>query len=149
MVNNQWMMVIFMQSLPSVKQETQSLHLRKVEGDFWVAKASSVEPLLTDTLQQMSPSFWNIAQTATEVSVLSVVAKHDSFTSVEGPWSVFGIVGQLDFSLTGILGKCSTLLAEARGQRDRYVHTRYRLLPCSKRSGRRRRQGLDLRRASF
>ncbi len=102
-----------MQSLPSVKQETQSLHLRKVEGDFWVAKASSVEPLLTDTLQQMSPSFWNIAQTATEVSVLSVVAKHDSFTSVEGPWSVFGIVGQLDFSLTGVLSKCSTLLAES------------------------------------
>jgi len=96
-----------------VKQETQSLHLRKVEGDFWVAKAISVEPELTETLQQMSPSFWNIAQTATEVSVVSVVAKHDSFTSVEGPWSVFGIVGQLDFSLTGILSKCSTLLAES------------------------------------
>lgn len=32
---------------------------------------------------------------------------------MEGPWAAFGIVGTLDFALTGILSRCSTPLAEA------------------------------------
>jgi hypothetical protein len=40
--------------------------------------------------------------------------QHSSFSKVEGPWTAFRVVGQLDFSLTGILSRCSTLLADAK-----------------------------------
>ena len=60
-----------------------------------------------------SPDFWTISRTASEISIVSAVNAHPEFTSVEGPWTAFGIVGTLDFALTGILSRCSTLLAEA------------------------------------
>lgn len=53
-----------------------------------------------------------MSTTASEVSIVSELASHPSFLKVEGPWTAFGIVGTLDFSLTGILSHCSAILAD-------------------------------------
>lgn len=90
-----------------------TLVLRQVPGDLWVSKAEELDPALIAQLEDDSPQFWTVTRTLSEVSIVSGITDHPSFTSVEGPWSGFGIVGTLDFSLTGILARCSTLLAEA------------------------------------
>jgi uncharacterized protein len=90
-----------------------ALTIRKLNGDYWIAQVASLEQALIDQIREQSPDFWTLTQTQQEISVVSNLSNHQSFIAVEGPWSAFGIVGPLDFSLTGILSRCSTILADA------------------------------------
>jgi uncharacterized protein len=92
---------------------SMALVLQEISGIYWVGHCASLDSELVALLDQQSPDFWSITHTAEELSVVSSVSSHERFTAVEGPWSLFRIEGQLDFSLTGILSTCSTLLAEA------------------------------------
>ena len=87
--------------------------MRQLTGEYWVARADALATAVIEQIAHQSPEFWTVSQTPNEVSIVSTVSDRPEFTSVEGPWSVFGIVGTLDFALTGILSRCSTLLAEA------------------------------------
>ena len=90
-----------------------ALTIRKLHGDYWIAQVASLEQALIDQIREQSPDFWTLTQTQQEISVVSNLSNHQAFIAVEGPWSAFGIVGPLDFSLTGILSRCSTTLADA------------------------------------
>ncbi|MFZ4497414.1 MAG: ACT domain-containing protein [Candidatus Nanopelagicales bacterium] len=90
-----------------------ALTIRKLHGDYWIAQVASLEQALIDQIREQSPDFWTLTQTQQEISVVSNLSNHQAFIAVEGPWSVFGIVGRLDFSLTGILSRCSAILADA------------------------------------
>lgn len=90
-----------------------ALTLKKLNGDYWIAQVATLEQALIDQIREQSHDFWTLTETQQEISVVSKLSHHDSFIAVEGPWSAFGIVGQLDFSLTGILSRCSTILADA------------------------------------
>ena len=91
-----------------------TLKLRRLSGDFSIAQVDHLDRSLIDQMSSQSPHFWTVAQTSEEISVVSNIAQHSSFSKVEGPWTAFRVVGQLDFSLTGILSRCSTLLADAK-----------------------------------
>jgi hypothetical protein len=95
------------------EHESAAIELHELAGDYWVAKVESLSPTLIEEVGRRSPDFWTISRTASEISIVSAVNAHPEVTSVEGPWTAFGIVGTLDFALTGILSRCSTLLAEA------------------------------------
>ena len=91
-----------------------SLELKKLAADYYVAKVQLFDSSLIEKIASDSKEFWTISHTPDEVSVVSNIAAHPDFLTVEGPWSAFRIIGQLDFSLTGILSRCSTLLADAQ-----------------------------------
>ena len=91
-----------------------NLELKKLAADFYVAKVQGFESSLIERIASDSNEFWTVSQTPDEVSVVSNIASHPSFLTVEGPWSAFRIIGQLDFSLTGILSQCSRFLADSQ-----------------------------------
>lgn len=88
------------------------LSLSLVPGVFWVAKAADADPSLIAAVMEGSPGFWTISHSDTDVSVVSTLVDHDLFMSTEGPFMAFRVDGSLDFSLTGILSRCSGLLAK-------------------------------------
>ena len=90
------------------------LNLKKLAADYYVAKVQVFDSSLIERIASDSNEFWTVSQTPDEVSVVSNIAAHPSFLTVEGPWSAFRVIGQLDFSLTGILSRCSTLLADEK-----------------------------------
>lgn len=91
-----------------------NLNLAKIPGNFAIAKVENLDQALLEQLKSQSPQFWTISQTPEEISVVSTIEIHPSYSIVEGPWSAFRVSGQLNFSLTGILSRCSTLLAGAK-----------------------------------
>ena len=91
-----------------------TLQLKSLAGEYWVAQAKSIAPNLIDEVRAQSPEFWTISESMDEISIVSKLSSHATFSKVEGPWSAFRIVGQLDFALTGILAQCSALLADAK-----------------------------------
>ena len=91
-----------------------NLELKKLAADYYVAKVKMFDSPLIEKIASDSNEFWTISNSPDEVSVVSNIAAHPDFLTVEGPWSAFRIIGQLDFSLTGILSRCSTLLADAQ-----------------------------------
>jgi hypothetical protein len=91
-----------------------SLTIKKLNGEYWIGQVSTLEQVLLDQLRELSFDFWTVTQTQSEISIVSKISSHPTFKVVEGPWSAFGIVGQLDFSLTGILSRCSTILADEK-----------------------------------
>ncbi len=88
------------------------ISLHQVPGHYWVGQATVVDPGVVAFVAETSPHFWSISTTPTEVSIVSEVEKHDSFHASEGPFVAFAVAGRLDFSLTGILSRCSGLLAD-------------------------------------
>ena len=90
------------------------LNLKKLQGEFSIAKVEKLNDSLLEALEIQSRQFWTVTQTLDEISIVSTIAVHPDFLTIEGPWSAFRIIGQLDFSLTGILSRCSTLLADAQ-----------------------------------
>lgn len=90
-----------------------NLTLKELSGDYWIAQLKSLDQSIINQIQSRESDFWSISQTSTEISLVSTIPFDPLYSSVEGPWSAFGIDGQLDFALTGILSKCSTILADA------------------------------------
>lgn len=91
-----------------------NLTLKMLSNEYWVAQVDNLEPSVIEQIQKQSTEFWTLSKTTDETSIVSNMPAHPSFVSVEGPWSAFRIVGQLDFSLTGIMSKCTTLLADQK-----------------------------------
>lgn len=89
------------------------LTLKELEGDYWIAQLKTLDQSVFNQIQGKQNEFWTISQTPTEISLVSTIPFDPLFSAVEGPWCAFGIEGQLDFALTGILSKCSTILADA------------------------------------
>ena len=84
-------------------------------GTYWVGKVQSFSPSLLDSLQHLpNKDFWTLTKTETEHSVVSPIQNHSDYLQVEGPWTLFQVEGQLDFSLTGILSSLAAPLAEAK-----------------------------------
>ena len=89
------------------------LTLKELDGDYWIAQLKSLDQSVINQIQGRENEFWTISRTPTEISLVSRIPFDPLFSAVEGPWSAFGIEGPLDFALTGILSKCSTILADA------------------------------------
>ena len=85
------------------------MKLQIIPGEFAVCKLPDA------TLVCTADDFWFLSRTDEELSLVcregSVPANH---TDAEGGWSMFRVVGVLDFSLTGILANLSGALAEAK-----------------------------------
>lgn len=92
-----------------------NITLLRHHQSFWV---SQIQGNGNDVLQEIQEeeikSFWSITRTNEELSLVSVLEKHPSFTQVEGPWTLFQVEGVLDFGLTGILNSLTKPLAEAK-----------------------------------
>lgn len=84
-------------------------------GNYWVGKTQSFSPrLLADLSGLPTTDFWTLTKTETEHSVVSPFQHHQDYLQVEGPWTLFQVEGQLDFSLTGILSSLAAPLADAK-----------------------------------
>lgn len=84
------------------------MKLRIIPGDFAVSKIVHIvdAPIEDD--------FWFLSRTDEEISlVCRTESLPDTATDVESGWSLLGIEGMLDFSLTGILARISGVLADA------------------------------------
>ena len=85
------------------------MNLQIIPGGFAVCKIPDASQVNT------TDDFWFLSRTDQELSLVcregSVPANH---TDAEPGWSMFRVVGVLDFSLTGILSSLSGTLAEAK-----------------------------------
>ncbi len=78
-------------------------------GSFSVHRFCSEERIPAHVLNS---SFYSITKTDEELSIVCPSSIHVSADHSEADWSCIKIVGPLDFSLTGIIAKISTLLAQ-------------------------------------
>ena len=86
------------------------LKLKVLQGQFSIHRFSSDSEIPGQVYES---EFFTISKTEDEVSIVcNSSIQLNSEKSVSG-WSCFKVVGPLDFSLTGILAKLSSSLAEA------------------------------------
>ena len=91
------------------------MKISRHSGTYWVGKVQRFSPNLLEGLNQLpTTDFWTLTKTETEHSVVSPIQNHSDYLQVEGPWTLFQVEGQLDFSLTGILSSLAAPLAEAK-----------------------------------
>jgi hypothetical protein len=57
--------------------------------------------------------FISITKTKDEISIVAISGSFENFDKKEDDWKIFKINGILDFSLTGIISKISTILANS------------------------------------
>lgn len=81
------------------------LSLRELPERLWISRLSAS----AEVPDEASGSLWSVTRTDDEVSVIGTVAHGRS----EGPWIAFRVLGQLDFSLTGVVASLTAPLAEA------------------------------------
>lgn len=107
------------------------LGLRKLELTLAVCRC---DPSVPAAAWMRQGRFWSITQTPDELSVVCPIDVVPAGVRHEGPFAVFVVVGPLDFSLTGIVSRISSPLA----QRDIPVFvtatfdTDYLLVPASR-----------------
>ena len=88
-----------------------SLELQVLQGEFTIHRFSPTAPFPVEVLDS---AFFSITKTEEELSIVcdaSIVL--DAEVSESG-WSCIKVLGPLDFALTGILAKLSSVLAEAQ-----------------------------------
>mgnify|MGYP001109160299 CR=1 FL=1 len=91
-----------------------ALTLVRHPRSVWVAKLSALSPALVNQVTGSDrKSFWSLTQTESEISLVSDISEHEDFVSSEGPWTVFQVEGELDFSLTGVLNSLTAPMANA------------------------------------
>ena len=84
------------------------LELEVIEGALTVSKVDSVADI------DLGSDFFFIGKTDEEVSLVCRTGETPAHTvEREDGWRAFRICGTLDFSLTGILSRLSSILAEA------------------------------------
>ena len=57
--------------------------------------------------------FISITKTKDEISIVAISGSFENFDKKEDDWKMFKINGILDFSLTGVISKISTILANS------------------------------------
>lgn len=102
------------QNLSSV--QAAMLTLLKLRGDYFVQQLKDSSALATINWSMIdSTQFFSVTKTQDEISVISQIplTPMDSHSKVEGPWALYRVAGQLDFSLTGIMARLVSPLADA------------------------------------
>lgn len=88
--------------------------LAELPVELFVYKFSSLATVPFDSLVAIGQStFWNLAATPDEVSLVAPALVVGDDVPVVGPWIGFRVVGNLDFALTGILAALTMPLAAA------------------------------------
>jgi len=88
--------------------------LQRHEAPLWISQiAGSLSEVLHDLESSHANSFWSLTNTADELSLVSVIESHEAFGVSDGPWTLFGVKGPLDFGLTGILNSLTGPMAAA------------------------------------
>lgn len=83
------------------------MKLEFIKGDFSVCKLHSAKDA------DLSVPYTFIGRTDSEISLVCPSASVPSEILAEEPgWSMFRVIGQLDFSLVGILSKITSVLAD-------------------------------------
>lgn len=90
--------------------DIQRLQLKFLDGVFTVHRIS-VGSKISPTVYESN--FFAVTKTDEELSIVCDSSIHVESEKSEAGWSCFKVVGPLDFSLTGVLAKLSTCLAEA------------------------------------
>jgi len=91
------------------------VELQALPGEFFIYRFSSLGSVPFDSLVALGQStFWNLAATPDEVSLVSPQLPVDEDAPTVGPWRAFRVAGNLDFALTGILHSLTAPLALAK-----------------------------------
>lgn len=88
----------------------KQLTLEVLDGEYVIHRFSSEKSFPFEALRS---SFLSVTKTAEELSIVCDAAIQLEAEESEPGWSCLKVLGPLDFSLTGILAKLSTALAEA------------------------------------
>lgn len=86
------------------------MELKEIQGDYTVCKISGLSEL---TKEIQASQFWFFGKTDEELSLVceTALVPKESMEREDG-FRAFRIEGTLDFSLTGILSRLSTVLAD-------------------------------------
>jgi hypothetical protein len=86
------------------------MELKEIQGDYTVCKISGLSEL---TQEIQASQFWFFGKTDEELSLVceTALVPKESMEREDG-FRAFRIEGTLDFSLTGILSRLSTVLAD-------------------------------------
>jgi hypothetical protein len=102
-----------------------SLTLMKQPGEYFVQQLKDVSALASINWSTIDPNqFFSVTKTQDEISIICQIplsiptdpsTSNDSLSQpkVEGPWALYRVAGQLDFSLTGIMSQLVSPLAVA------------------------------------
>lgn len=90
--------------------DTQRLQLKVLDGEFTIHRLFSGMKISPDIF---ASDFFVVCKTDEELSVVCDSEICIESQKSEAGWSCFKVLGPLDFSLTGVLAKLSTCLAEA------------------------------------
>ncbi len=84
------------------------MRLRTIEGQYSICKVTTIDPAI------ISAPFCFVGKTDLELSLVcpTELVPEKTLARDDG-WSMFGVVGSMDFSLVGILASLSATLAEA------------------------------------
>jgi hypothetical protein len=85
------------------------MKLTLLEGEYNVHRLSPQVPI-PDLSQQQ---FYNIVQTAEELSVVCIDSIRIDADQTEKHWRIIKVAGPLEFNMTGVIFKISKILAEA------------------------------------
>ena len=89
--------------------------LAELSEQLFIYRFGSLASVPFDSLVGLGQStFWNLAATPDEVSLVAPELPVGDEVPVVGPWTGFRVVGNLDFALTGILASLTSPLAAAQ-----------------------------------
>ena len=86
------------------------LNLRVLDKTYSIHRLAAKSDIPS---QVYNSGYFCICKTDNELSIVCETAINIDAEQTVAPWSCFEVVGPLDFSLTGILAKLSTVLADA------------------------------------
>src|SRR5262245_2510996 len=89
---------------------TPCVHLRRLPKQYAVCRMNPTHEM---SLPTNGGDFYSVTRTSEELSVVCIEELAPGDATVERGWSGLVVEGQLDFSLTGILGAITEPLAEA------------------------------------
>ena len=102
-----------------------TLTLIKQPGEYFVQQLKYASALASINWSAIDPThFFSVTKTQDEISIISQVPLSSTTTTnnnddsisqskIEGPWALYRVAGQLDFSLTGIMARLVSPLAVA------------------------------------
>lgn len=94
------------------------LTLIKQPGEYFVQQLTDISSLASLNLSALASAnqFFSITKTQDEISIISQIPipSTDPQFKSEGPWVLYRVAGQLDFSLTGIMSQIVSPLAIAK-----------------------------------
>lgn len=91
------------------------LTLRTLDKRYSIAQLPRRQPLpMWATPPDDIEQFYSVSFTAEEISIVTLAEKVPQAVKAARNWAVLHVVGNLDFSLTGILADLATVLAKSK-----------------------------------